>query len=173
MKLPNRNKIVNTKNINLYNKKYKQPQLGVKPDGFWYGCNNDWYKWCKYEGMDEFLLKYIHKINLNYNIKTTLNKPNKEKLLIINNEKEFIKFDKLYGITYKKYRYIKWNMVSRDFGGIEICPHFKKFVGNGNEKYLWYWTWDVASGCIWNIKSIIKNTEPIYIKNNKGIYLNL
>jgi len=159
------------KNINLYNKKYKQPILGVKPNGFWYGCNNDWYKWCKYEGMNEFLLKYIHKISLNYNIKTTLNKPNKEKLLIINNEKDFIKFDKLYGITKQKYRYIIWKMVFNDFGGIEICPHFNKFVGN--EKYMWYWSWDVASGCIWNIKTIIKKIEPIYIKNKNGKYLKL
>ena len=35
------------------------------------------------------------------------------------------------------------------------------------KKYIWFSLWDVASGCIWNIESIIKNTELIYEKKGK------
>ena len=45
---------------------------------------------------------------------------------------------------------VDWNKVSQDYGGIQICPYLKK------EKILWYCSFDVASGCVWNIKSIIK-----------------
>lgn len=58
---------------------------------------------------------------------------------------------------------IKWDKVADDYGGIEICPWIEK-----RKYYLWYNTFDVASGCIWNINSIIKDTELIYKKKGNG-----
>jgi hypothetical protein len=57
---------------------------------------------------------------------------------------------------------IKWDEVSEDFGGIEICPYLLK-----RQYYIWYNLFDVASGCVWNIKSIIKSSDLIYEKKNK------
>ena len=63
---------------------------------------------------------------------------------------------------------INWKEVAKDYGGIEISPHLPKVIGDID--YLWYWTFDVASGCIWNIESIIKDTEMVYEKK-KGVYV--
>ena len=71
--------------------------------------------------------------------------------------------NKIPNIIY--YYYINWVKVSKDYGGIETCPFLWKRKG-----YLWYGSWDVASGCIWNTKAIIKNSELIYEKK-KGKYI--
>jgi hypothetical protein len=101
--------------------------------------------------MVDLLYKYIHKLNIDRNVLTDIRNKDKNKLL-----EDFDLFNKKYG----KDSSINWKKVSEDYGGIEICPFLKK----RREKNVWYWAWDVASGCIWNTKSIIKNTELIYEK---------
>lgn len=51
--------------------------------------------------------------------------------------------------------------------GIEICPYLTQ-----RKNFLWYNTFNVASGCIWNTKEIIKNSELIYEKK-KGKYVKI
>ena len=162
MRLPKRNKIDKNKKITFnVTTKYKQTKgYYYKPKGFWYSCYNDWYNWVSIE-MPEWLHKYIHKININKDVLTDIRNKNKNKLLVINNVKDFDIFNKRYG--YK--RGINWIKVAEDYGGIEICPFLYK-----RSNYLWYAIWDVASGCIWNTKSIIKNSELIYEKK-KGKYV--
>ena len=117
-----------------FNFKYKQ---FIKPNDFWYSCYNSWYNWCLKE-MPHWLHKYVHKINKNVLTNIKNKNENKNKLLVINTIKEFDIFN-------KKYRYIgffetinfwsnkkdesymiNWNEVSKDFGGIEICPYLLK-----------------------------------------------
>ena len=96
MKLPKRNKIDKNKIIKLnYEKKYEQTK-SRKPNGFWYSCHNNWYNWILNE-MPEWLHKYIYKININTNILTNIHNKDKDKLLIINNIKDFDIFNKKYG----------------------------------------------------------------------------
>lgn len=177
MRLPKRNKIDKTKNLKLKIKSYKQNTF--KPTGFWYSCYSSWYDWVKKE-MPEWLFKYIHKINIKTNIITNIQNKDKDKLLVINNIKDFDilieeygfiektisnEYEKYYKQIYKKEKYyctwIDWRKVSKDYGGIEICPLLKD-----GRVYLWYSIWDVGSGCIWNIEKIIKDTELIYEKKN-------
>ena len=184
MRLPKRNKIDKNKNLELKMKTYKQDKF--KPKGFWYSCYNSWYNWLRGE-MPEWLFKYIHKINIKRNIITNIQNKDKDKLLVINNIKDFDILIEEYGFicktmskqyktmskqykkAYRKKKYycnwIDWRKVSKDYGGIEICPLLKD-----GRVYLWYSIWDVGSGCIWNIEKIIKDTELIYEKkNNKYI----
>ena len=88
--------------------------------------------------MPHWLHKYVHKINKNVLTNIKNKNENKNKLLVINTIKDFDIFN-------KKYRYIgffeknnfwsnkkdesymiNWNEVSKDFGGIEICPYLLK-----------------------------------------------
>ena len=185
MKFPKRNKIDKNKKIIFnFEYKYKQPNQGLKPNGFWYSCYDSWYEWCL-QNMPSGLHKYIHKININKNVFTDIKNKDKNKLLVINNIKDFdifnkkyqgIKFDdkndfaNIYGVDNSNFwekkgggtNLIKWDKVSQDFGGIEICPYLLK-----RKYYLWYNVFDVASGCVWNIKSIIKSSDLIYEKKNK------
>ncbi len=175
MRLPKRNKIDRNKKIKFnFEKKYKQREDGIKPNGFWYSCYNDWYNSTQLEGM--FQYKYIHKIEIKNNVLINIKKKDKDKILVINNEKDFNIFNKKYGYksSYNKKFWeekgggnylIKWENVANDYGGIEICPYLKK-----KRYYLWYSTFDVASGCIWNIKSIIKGSKLIY-QYKKGEYV--
>lgn len=202
MKLPKRNKMDNKNIINLnYEHKYSAWENGVKPSGFWYGCYDSWYKWTTEEGM--FVKKYIHQINLKYNVLTDIRNKDNDKLLVIKNLKDFDLFNKRYG--YSDYygnnfpenitifssktenllknksrtkftniyhfddmyadNLIKWEKVMKDYGGIEICPYLEK-----RRHYLWYSSFDVTSGCIWNLKPILKDTKLIYkLHRNKYV----
>lgn len=169
MKLPKRNKIDKIKK-HIFNKKYKQSSHGFKPEGFWYSCHDSWYNWIIREDMKDFLHRYIHKININRNILTTIQIKDKNKLLVIKNTKDFDIFNKRYGIKYDDlsgqydiiHYVINWKKVARDYGGIEICPYLSR-----RKKYFWYLMWDVASGCIWDVRHIIKNIELIYEKKKR------
>lgn len=110
----------------------------------------------------------IYKINIKSNIITDI--WNKDK-----NISDFEVFHKRYSKKLKiihsnefisnefiSNEFINWKKVAKDYGGIEICPCIPVY-----KKYIWFALWDVASGCVWNIESIIKNTELIYEKKGK------
>ena len=177
MEFPKRNIITDDKIIKYLD--YKQ-RIDVKPSGLWYSCHDSWYNWILAEEMPEKLLKYIHKLNIKNNVLTDIRNKNKNKLLVIKTLKDFDLFNKNYKVIIKsKYKkkkifytventYIDWKKVSNDFGGIEICPYLNK-----RRNILWYNSFDVASGCIWNPQSIIKNFKIIYEKkNDKYIKIN-
>ena len=172
MRLPKRNKISKHKKF-YFDVIYLQSNELYKPRGFWYSCYNGWYDWILENNMLNFLYKYIHKINIKKNVITDIRTKDKNKLLVINNLKDFDLFNKEYGYhaSYGKTFWknaggdnilIRWNDVSKDFGGIEICPYLQK-----RRYYLWYNGFDVASGCIWNISPIIENINLVYQKKNK------
>ena len=119
--------------------------------------------------MKVYIIGYInisHKIKIKKEKLTTIKNKNNEKLLIINNINDFDKFYNEYRMFHNilDYYLIDWIKVSKDYGGIEICPYLQE-----KRKIKWYNTWDVASGCIWN-NNIIENTSIIYKKkHNKYI----
>lgn len=55
-----------------------------------------------------------------------------------------------------KSRPIDWNAVTADHDGIIIAP----YQWSCRMKYDWYYSWDVASGCIWNL-SAIASVSPV------------
>lgn len=118
MELPKRNFISENKQIDL-NVKYKQ-KGDFKPIGLWYSCYSSWYNWVT-ENMNQGLEKYIHKLNLNYGVLTTINNKNPNKILVINNLIDFNKFELEY---LQPCQFINWHKVSKNYGGIEICPYF-------------------------------------------------
>ena len=118
-----------------------------KPEGFWVSdeSKEGWKQWCQAEGFRVDTLKYCFEITLD-----------PKKLLIIKTAKQLEKFNAEYGIE----RLIDWRRVSKEYQGVLITPYQWKF----RHGFIWYYTWDCASGCIWDLRGIKKKR---LVKNNE------
>ena len=177
MEFPERNKISNDKYLktNYIDKKFNQT-IDWKPKGLWYSSYDSWYNLILNDiGLTEWLYDYLYKIDINNNNLTTIrdkNKNNKNKLLVIRDTKDFNIFCKKYKNKVKIISlgrshhiiYINWKKVSHDYGGIEIIPYLNK-----KRNIDWYYTWDVASGCIWN-NELIENITHVGEKDENYKY---
>jgi len=168
MYFPKRNKITNDKVIKL-TKGIRQKKCW-KPNGIWYSCGNSWYNFIKDDETDR-LHKYIHTIRLKNNKKTTYQNKDSNKLLIIKDINDFDSFFNEYKVFSDKLNYylIDWVKVKKDYGGIEICPYLHNRRST-KRSTKWYYSWDVASGCIWN-DDIISSTNIVYEKNKDNTYI--
>jgi hypothetical protein len=79
-------------------------------------------------------------------------------MIIIRNYDELVAFEEKYGIEDQPRRYmvINWGKVAVDYDGIEIAPYIFK----ARNKHMWYYGWDIASGCIW-ANGAIQNIEKL------------
>ncbi len=61
----------------------------------------------------------------------------------------------------KKYGFIQWDKVMKDYDGIQFCPYLLKHINNGQGfiDYFWYFTVDASTGSVWR-RSAIK--EAVY-----------
>lgn len=142
----------------FYDFKKWKPKFGsqglLKPPGMWYSFGLAWIKFIvseKYEKQP----KYIDLLEVD-----------KSKLICINTPLALDKFHLQYGISFKtheKYKTIDWKAVMKDYGGIEIAPyiHQRRF------SYLWYYGFDIASGCIWDADVLLSRTR---LYNLRGKY---
>jgi len=131
-----------------------QQDIGMKPKGLWYACGTEWLEWI-ISNEPEWKKPHIFKLTIN-----------PSNVLIISNGNEFDEFEKEYGKTHgdkfgknilnvfekEKTAYIDWYKVAQNYGGIEISPY--QYSKRSNS--MWYYGWDVASGCIWNGTAITK-----------------
>ncbi len=112
---------------------YRQPIQDFKPKGLWYGLGFSWLEFVKNQAPEIYGSNkdfYVYEFNTS-----------KCNILKLSNIDDIIKFTKLYG-TGKE---IDWFEVSKKYDGIEFNPYI-----NQGRKFVWYYTVDVASGCIWN-----------------------
>lgn len=121
--------------------------FGDKPHSgcFWWGVGEEWRNWCEAESFSLESLAYRYKIDLD-----------ESKLLILKTEESLDEFTKRYGtheLHLRNYR-INWPQVAKLYAGIEISPY------HWSRRYdlLWYYTWDVASGCLWD-PSIVRSIK--------------
>jgi hypothetical protein len=63
-------------------------------------------------------------------------------------------------------RSINWAGVAKDYQGVIIAP----FVWDRrlHDAYSWYYTWDCASGCIWDAAAI-ERVEPLFTAAALGL----
>ena len=112
-----------------------------KPSGFWYGFGSEWIDWTRSE-MPEWIGKYIYSIDIgNTNI------------LQIKTHMELMQFNSEYKAdVYMKDagEAIDWKKVASKYDGIEINP----YQYEARYQYTWYYGWDVANGCIWNLSRV-------------------
>jgi len=111
-----------------------------KPKGLWYSMGTKWIDWIGVE-MPNWEDEYIYNIHTNDSTILTLGKEN---------EKMFLK---KYGVKDPRmgehYFSIDWPSVATQWGGVEILINPREL----DNRWIWS-TWDVASGCIWNIEGI-------------------
>jgi hypothetical protein len=113
----------------------------AKPFGLWYAIGTEWIDWVK-NNMPEWERDHAFVLDVD-----------ESRLLKINTYHDLQSFDEEFGI---EGYYIDWEKVSKRYGGIEIAP----YIYNARYEMLWYYGWDVASGCIWG-SNMIKNSKLI------------
>jgi hypothetical protein len=119
----------------------------IKPNGLWYTCDNEWKEYIQRQN-PSWGSSYVHKYLLDVNL---------NRMCVIRNEKEFLEFNAKYGVDDRGDMAIDWVKVSKDYDGIEICPYQWEF--RMKKKSAWYYSWDVASGCIWGSSAFKGVTE--------------
>jgi len=115
-----------------------------KPKGLWYGIGTSWVDWIRSEQPD-WEEDYTHIVDVDLS-----------KIKVIRSYDELLKFSDEYSIGDKPTGgLIDWAKVASKYSGIEIVPYIFK----ARFDLLWYYSWDVASGCIWDSNAIksIKN----------------
>lgn len=151
-----------------YNYNYKKDPryLQLKPSGFWVSDENEygWKEWCIDGAFRLEELKHCSKVTLNQD----------NNILFVRSKKDMLAFNKNYSkkmMTEKEIAdYPKWfkedyclrilnlEKLYKDYGGIVITPYRWAFRLEVN--FHWYYGWDCASGCIWDLKNI-KEVELI------------
>ena len=184
-RFPPRSIITAQKEIDL-DKIYDQknnPSI-FKPLGLWYAIGDSWYKyWYRNHLEMKNLPKNLNifKLSIHKNSFTSdIKNPDPNKILRIKTNDDIKLFTKLYRMKpYKKltildseknvyldHNTINWQKVTKKFGGIEFNPFIYQFIDpikNGNKGIIitWYTTVDIPSGCIWNLKNIVKNIQKM------------
>lgn len=134
---------------------YKPQSISFKPNGFWVSDEADdgWRRWCESESFCEDRLEFEHSVEFS----------EKANILYIRTLEEIDSFHRqfrelpedLLRIDYFNKHgssYIDWRKVASRYDGIIITPYqWERRLAEG---FLWYYGWDCASGCIWNLKAI-------------------
>ena len=114
-----------------------EQSTGMKPKGLWYSCGDEWIDWVSGE-MPEWLAaaNYLYEIEIS------------DDVYEIVSAKGLRQFENLYGVPMGGgMLQIDWKKVQDDgWAGIQICP----YRGEARYSSMWYYGWDVASGCIWD-----------------------
>jgi hypothetical protein len=128
---------------NIIDVPIENQSIGRKPKGFWYACGTGWIRWVR-GNMPEWLGKHHYELSLDYS-----------NILKLSGYDDIKNFTEEFGAHpdsgMSLESDIDWPKVASVYSGIEICPHNKK----AKYDFMWYYTWDVASGCVWNSDAII------------------
>ena len=118
-----------------------------KPRGFWVSVDGEhgWPEWCRDEnfGLDRLASR------LPLTLAPTAN------VLLIETEQALIEFTHRYGVPA---RYsggapaIDWVRLAGEYDGIIVSPY--QWECRYGEHTFWYYGWDCASGCIWNLDAL-------------------
>ena len=120
-----------------------------KPKGFWYGFGTSWLDWVRNE-MPEWESENAFLVDID-----------DSKILKIKTPDELLAFHEKYSkLPMPDYfeKYIDWGKVAVDYPGIEIAPYLSSM--RMDSRVPWYYSWDIASGCIWG-DGVIKKIEKI------------
>lgn len=132
-----------------------------KPHGFWisvedYEEDQNWRTWCEGEEFRLESLRYKHLIKIK-----------ESRILFLKNREELETFSHKYsgndrlGLNQYQRRFndkpyicwIDWETVTEEYDGIIIAP-YQWDCRMMNSITAWYYGWDCASGCIWNMDAI-------------------
>lgn len=118
---------------------------GFKPSGLWYSGGNDWWRWMQYDAQNLWgNYVEVHEIEVD-----------ESKVLSLKTVEAVRAFHSHYRISMPggDRFWIDWRKVERRVpAGIEIIPY--QWSLRLSKEVAWYYPWDAASGCIWDISAI-------------------
>lgn len=127
-------------------KKVERDEKYFKPTGLWVSVDgeHDWRAWCEAEN---FRLECL-RIKYSVKLKPTAN------ILHLSTAVELETFTKEYsvrGLAGSDLNcHIDWPRLRGQYDGIIISP----YQWSQRMELMWYYSWDCASGCVWNIEQI-------------------
>ena len=125
-------------------------EYNLKPHGLWYSIDNEWIEWCK-NNMPSFIRP--NSFNLEINLNECIVISTEEELVNFNNKYKKIYYDSIVGLDLVK--------LKEDYKGIEIRNYNDLYDYRMELEYMWFYGWDVSSGCIWDL-SILTKVEQYY-----------
>jgi hypothetical protein len=126
-----------------------QDSGGLKPKGLWYGCGPGWLRFAEVElDRDPAVGSQIWSISIDMS-----------KMYPIDDRKRFDHFWNMYHNSPESMpeiiRSIDWKRVSRFHAGVEACPYpVIDLDSSDGFDHLWYYSFDVPSGCVWDSSAI-------------------
>lgn len=125
-----------------------------KPNGLWLSVvgDGDWKEWCEAE---EF-----HLAALAYHCDFALAAD--ADVLHISTARELREFGRHYRSQkahHDSLWSVDWAWVARDYGGIIIAPY--QFRCRFDKECFWYYPWDCASACIWDLENIMLDISDV------------
>jgi len=130
-----------------------------KPLGLWVSCegDDDWPSWCKSE---KFGAPFDHATEIKlWRTAPVLHISDATQLRIFN--ERFSRPDRSHSLDR-----IDWGKVAQAYHGVIISPYL--YDCRLDHDVFWYYTWDCASGCIWNAKAI-KELTPLQSPLDNGV----
>jgi hypothetical protein len=112
-----------------------KPVGGIKPQGLWYAFGREWLEFLNVENDS----------NVSPVFELTIDTSN---IIRLNTVDDIEEFNDTYGDG-RLGDTINWLEVSRKYDGIEIYPFVRDYSA-----LWWYRSFDVSSGCIWNLRRI-------------------
>ena len=132
-----------------------------KPSGFWVSVEgeDDWKSWCLSEDFRLECLENEFDVILSESA-NILHLSSVEELLKFTQDYRDSSMDSEFDIsTNHEYNIaIRWTDLYSQYDGIIIAPY--QWACRLGFDTSWYYSWDVASGCIWNLDAIDSVTKP-------------
>lgn len=128
----------------------REPSTYGKPRGFWVSVEgeDDWPTWCRDVDYAPERLATTHNVRL----------ADEANILTLATPQALDDFTERFGIrdrkSFRRHSWedvsIPWAAVASEYAGIIIAP----YRWDRRAELDWYYGWDVASGCIWDLTAI-------------------
>lgn len=166
-----------------------QASVDMKPKGLWVSADGEygWKQWCEEEGFRKENLAHEWEIVLKPDVECWVWRPviNTRKIngavlspkdwrehtnggiLHLDTELSIDLFHKVYGEEDRSFG-VRWSRLQDHVDGIVISPY--QWGKRMDRDKLWYYTWDCASGCIWNPEIIesVRYLGPSDMKSDEA-----
>jgi hypothetical protein len=119
-----------------------------KPSGLWLSKDDQWYEYAINGVRSHSQMRY--KTVFEVDTSNVIVLKNSEELLEFHNSFPAIISGAPYLLTYSL---LNWPKVAEQYDGVVISPYQKIGMINGT-LIAWHESWDVSSGCFWNIKCL-------------------
>lgn len=140
---------------------FNPQQNFFKPVGLWLSDESSDYGWKKWCSDQEFALHGLkHETKFKVNLENILILDTPKKILDFNKKYQFNPFKRL-NQGRRIINYINWEEVQKNYSGIIITPY--QWTLRLDMKVFWYYGWDCASGCIWDLSKLTKINRARHI----------